>query len=90
MRPQVTPMVLTLGIMMFISKWNDYMSPLLYLPKMPTLSTGLYRYQTIVEKSGDYPVLFAGLFMCLLPILLLFLVFSDKLMANINIGGLKG
>lgn len=90
MRPQVTPMVLTLGILMFISKWNDYMSPLLYLPKMPTLSTGLYRYQTIVEKSGDYPVLFAGLFMCLLPILLLFLVFSDKLMANINIGGLKG
>lgn len=90
MRPQAMPMALTLGILMFIGKWNDYMSPLLYLPKMPTLATGLYRYQTIVERNGNYPVLFAGLFMCLLPILILFGIFSDKLMANINIGGLKG
>lgn len=90
MRPQAMPMALTLGLLMFIGKWNDYMSPLLYLPKMPTLATGLYRYQTIVERNGNYPILFAGLFMCLVPILILFGIFSDKLMANINIGGLKG
>jgi ABC-type glycerol-3-phosphate transport system permease component len=57
---------------------------------MPTLATGLFRYQTIVERNGNYPVLFAGLFMCLLPILIIFIIFSDKMMNGINIGGLKG
>lgn len=90
MRQQASPLALTLGLLLFINKWNDYMSPLLYLPEMPTLATGLYRYQTIVERNGNYPVLFAGLFMCLLPILIIFSIFSDKMMNNINIGGLKG
>ena len=90
MRQQASPLALTLGLLLFINKWNDYMSPLLYLPKMPTLATGLYRYQTIVERNGNYPVLFAGLFMCLLPILIVFTIFSDKMMTSINIGGIKG
>ena len=90
MRQQASPLALTLGLLLFINKWNDYMSPLLYLPKMPTLATGLFRYQTIVERNGNYPVLFAGLFMCLLPILIIFCIFSDKMMTSINIGGLKG
>jgi ABC-type glycerol-3-phosphate transport system permease component len=90
MRQQASPLALTLGLLLFINKWNDYMSPLLYLPEKPTLATGLYRYQTIVERNGNYPVLFAGLFMCLLPILIIFSIFSDKMMNNINIGGLKG
>lgn len=91
MRSQAVPLALTLGIMQFIAHWNDYMSPLLYLSEMPTLATGLYRYQAYVEKTSlNYPVLFAGLFICLLPILVIFLMFSDRMMANINVGGLKG
>ena len=90
MRKQASPLALTLGLMLFINKWNDYMSPLLYMPEKPTLATGLFRYQTIVERNGNYPVLFAGLFMCLLPILVIFAIFSDKMMNNLNIGGLKG
>lgn len=90
MLPQAVPMMLTLGVLMFISKWNDYMAPLLYLPNMPTLATGLFRYQTVVERSGDYPVLFAALILCLIPVLIIFAIFSDKLMQNMSIGGLKG
>lgn len=90
MRPQATPILITLMILEFIAKWNDYMSPLLYLSKMPTLATGLYRYQSIVEWSGNYPVLFAGIFICTLPLFIIFIFFSNKLMENISIGGLKG
>lgn len=95
MRPQALPMMVTLILLEFIAKWNDYMTPLLFLSRMPTLATGLYRYQLIVsepgsEASGDYPILFAGLYICMLPVFVLFAFFSDKLMQNINIGGLKG
>lgn len=90
MLPQATPIMVTLGLLGFIGKWNEYMSPMLFLPKMPTLALGLYRYRTIVERSGEYPVLFAGLMLCMFPILILFGLFSDKLMQNMSIGGLKG
>lgn len=90
MRSQASPLALTLGLLLFIAKWNDYMSPLLYMDKMPTLSSGLYRYQVVAESTGDFPVLYAGLFMCLLPVLIIFSIFSDKMMNSINIGGLKG
>lgn len=90
MRPQATPILLTLMVLEFIEKWNDYMGPLLYLSKMPTLATGLYRYQSIVEWSGNYPVLFAGIFICTLPLFIIFIFFSNKLMDNISVGGLKG
>ena len=90
MRPQATPILLPLMVLEFIEKWNDYMGPLLYLSKMPTLATGLYRYQSIVEWSGNYPVLFAGIFICTLPLFIIFIFFSNKLMDNISVGGLKG
>ena len=90
MRKQASPLALTLGLMLFIAKWNDYMSPLLYLPEKPTLATGLYDYQVTAERYGQFPTLFAGLFMCLLPILIIFAIFSDKMMNNINVGGIKG
>ena len=90
MLPQVKPIMVTLILMGFIAKWNDYMSPMLYLPEMPTLSLGLFRYRTIVERSGNYPILFAGLMLCMLPILIIFAIFQDAMMENMSIGGLKG
>ncbi len=90
MRPQAVPLALTLGLMLFIGKWNDYMSPLLYLDEMPTLATGLFTFSELAGRRGLTPVLFAGLFICVLPILIIFGIFQDKMMGNISIGGLKG
>ena len=66
------------------------MSPLLYLSKMPTLATGLYKYQLELEWGGQIPILFAGIVICTIPIFIIFIFFSNKLMDNISIGGLKG
>lgn len=90
MRPQATPILIALIILEFIEKWNDYMSPLLYLSKMPTLATGLYKYQLELEWGGQIPILFAGIVICTIPIFIIFIFFSNKLMDNISIGGLKG
>ena len=90
MLPQAKPIMVTLILMGFIGKWNDYMSPMLYLNEMPTLSLGLFRYRTIAERGGSYPILFAGLMLCLLPILIIFAIFQDAMMQNMSIGGLKG
>ncbi len=90
MRSQAMPMMITMFLLAFIAKWNDYMSPLLYLPHMLTLSTGLYKYQLVVERTGNYPVLFSGLIISITPIFVIFAIFNKKLLGNFSIGGLKG
>ncbi len=91
MRVHVVPMALTLGIQLFITKWNDYMAPLLYMPNLPTLATGLFRYRSIAERRFNYPWLYAGFVVCMLPILIVFGIFSNRLLGKVSMGGgIKG
>ncbi len=90
MLPQARTPIFTLAIMASIGAWNDYMGPLLYLPDFPTVASGLYRIQTSLERQGDYPIIFASLFLSAIPVVVVFSIFSDKIMTNFTIGGLKG
>ena len=90
MLPQAMPAVSTLIILSFIGAWNDYSTPMLYLPSYPTIMTGIYQFETSMTYAANYPVLFAGIIISVIPILILFVLFSDKLMTNISVGGLKG
>ncbi len=90
MLPQVKPAMVTLLIMGFIGSWNDYMGPLLYLDELPTLATGLMVFEKNMIYDVNYPVFFAGVTILVLLPLILFAVFSDKMMTSVSIGGLKG
>lgn len=76
----------------FIGLWNDYMTPLYYLPSYPSMSYGAWLFQFNVEKPdvAVAPIQLAGLLTLAFPILLLFLAFKDKLMGSLTMGGLKG
>jgi len=90
MLPQVLIPISALCIMSFINLWNDYMTPLLYFPSYPTLVTGLYLYEDQMGRLLNYPTLFAGVIICVLPVIIVFIAFQDKLLV-INIGGgIKG
>ena len=90
MLPQVLPPMVTLAIMGFIGGWNDYMTPLLYLPNYPTIASGIYEIQRSLKRGGDYPQYFAALVISIIPVLIIFLIFSDTIMQNFTVGGLKG
>lgn len=90
MMPQVRPAMITLFIISFIGSWNDYMGPLLYLEDMPTLATGLMVFEKNMIYDVNYPVFFAGVVILVLLPLVLFAIFSDRMMTNVSIGGLKG
>lgn len=91
MLPQAMPVLLTYAITNGIMYWNEYESVLLYLPDWPTLASGLFAYKAEVARSdGGYPVYFAGLLISMVPTLVLFAAFSNKIMGSISIGGLKG
>ncbi|MBQ2987338.1 MAG: carbohydrate ABC transporter permease [Tyzzerella sp.] len=83
-----TPMM-TLGIMSAINCWNDYTSVILFLPSYPTIAAGLYYVERELTR-GYMPIYFAALFVSMLPIIIIFACFSDKIMKNFTMGGLKG
>ena len=77
-------------ILGFISAWNDFQTPLLYMDGMPTLSLGLYVFQQEIRYVANNPAYFAGAIVVCLPVVLMFVVFNDKIMGQIYSGGLKG
>ena len=92
MMPQVWGQVFALSLVCAIGIWNDYYYPWVFMPKKPTISTGLYTYQTELIDSNDqnHPLYFATLLICCIPILIVFTCFQNTLMNNTSAGGIKG
>ncbi len=90
MLPQAKMPILTLSIVMFIQSWNNYMTPLMYLPDFPTIASGIYQIKLTAERTGDMPYYFAALMISVIPVIIMFSAFSDTIMKNFSVGGLKG
>ena len=89
MLPMAVAPMLTLAIISAIGAWNDYSSVILFLPDYPTISAGLYFVKDDLIKQSS-PVYFAQLILSMVPIITVFAIFSDKIMTNLSVGGLKG
>lgn len=90
MLPLAKNMFFTLWLLLFIQYWNDYQTPLLYFPSKPTLSYGLYMFTTNSTGQGkEIQYQLAACFLLMIPILIIFLFTSEKLIGNVSMGGLK-
>lgn len=92
--PQASHLLVSLYILSVIGVWNDYTTPYLYLPSHPTLATGIQNISQLVsvgnsKYSNDYPKLFASMIVTILPVLLLFIIFQDRIMKMVMGGGIK-
>lgn len=70
--------------------YNDWQTPLLYMPNHPTLAYGVYTITT--SKEGEFttvPVRIASSVMIGIPSAILFILLRKKMFITINIGGLK-
>lgn len=90
MLPQALPAIVTLSIVSGIAAWNDYMDVLMYLPSFPTIASGMYGVSRTLPRQGYSTVYFAALVISMLPILIIFTCFSNVIMKNFAVGGLKG
>lgn len=88
--PLAKATTLAVGLLLFIQFWNDYSVPMLYLPSKPVIAYGLYVFQNSRSGEATNPIKLAASFLVCIPILIIFVCFREKLMANISFGGLKG
>jgi raffinose/stachyose/melibiose transport system permease protein/N-acetylglucosamine transport system permease protein len=85
------PAISVLFITGFIGRWNEYLTISIFMPKLPTLSYGLYMFEQNMRYSGgDMPVYFAGVFIAAIPCIILFITFQNSIMQTVHMGGLKG
>lgn len=90
MFPFVLPMYMSFALMGIIGGWGDYTNTLIWLPSMPTIGYALFNFASASTSSTSNPTMqITACMVTMLPMLILFIFFSDKFMKNLNIGGIK-
>ena len=89
--PLAGKLLMTVWLLKFVAHWNDYSTILLYLPTKPTLAFVIYR-SFLSTTNGEHPVgeITAGCMVLAAPLLVIFILFKDRLMGNLSLGGEKG
>jgi multiple sugar transport system permease protein len=83
--------IITLGIITFLTSWNDFLWPLLILGgdrSALTLPVGLATLQG--QYTFDYGKLMAGALVLTIPVLILYAVFQRYIIRSISMTGIKG
>jgi ABC-type glycerol-3-phosphate transport system permease component len=81
----------TVFVLNFIAFWNDYQIPMIYWESRPVVAYGMYYVITATNVGmDDVPRKIAAMVMVAVPIIIIFLIFNKKIMANMSIGGVKG
>ena len=88
--PLSAPALITVGILTFIDKWNDFYGPLIYLqkPELQPLSLAVQVFQT--QHGTDWPLLMAASILVAAPLVALYFVAQRKFIEGITLTGLKG
>lgn len=90
MLPLVKGAFFTILLLNFIALWNDYQTPMLYIPSHPTIAYGMFYFSnSTTNETNSVPLRMTGCFLMMLPILVLFSVFHKRLIGNVSLGGLK-
>ncbi len=90
MLPLSRPAIATLTIFTFVSTWNDFMGPLIYLRSdaVKTIQVGLRRF--IQEYTSDYHLIMAASLCSLVPVAIVFLFMQRYFIEGISTTGIKG
>ena len=90
--PMASAPLITLGVLTFITSWNDYMWPLLVGQsenvRVLTVALGIFRSQT-PQGSPDWSALMAAALVAALPIVILFTLLGKRIVNSIGFTGIK-
>lgn len=94
--PLAKPGLITMGIFNFLGQWNQYILPNTLMITNETgnthyvLSQGLYYLQAKQFYGSDWSGLFAAVTIVMIPTLLVYLIFNDRIEKGMTAGAVKG
>ncbi|MFI9761692.1 carbohydrate ABC transporter permease [Streptomyces sp. NPDC051963] len=92
MLPMASSPILTLGVLTYITSWNDYFWPLMvsYSDSSRVLTVALAIFRAQTPQSGyDWSGLMAATLIAALPMLVLFGFFARRIVSTISFTGIK-
>jgi multiple sugar transport system permease protein len=87
--PLLRPVLTTLGIVTFLSTWNDFIWPLIILTGESRYTLPVALATLVGEHVQDTELMMAGSVLTVLPVLILFLALQRSYIAGLLIGGVK-
>jgi N-acetylglucosamine transport system permease protein len=96
MLPMAKPGLISVGIFNLLGQWNQYILPLTLMqqqsssdPDRSVLAQGLVNLALQQGYAGDFPEIFAGMTIAMLPVLVVYLSFQRQVQAGLTAGTLK-
>lgn len=88
--PLSKPALVSLGLIAFVTAWNDYLGPLIYLRDRDvwTIQIGLDKF--VDEYQAQFSLVMTGAVLAIVPIVAVFLVGQRQFVQGIASTGLKG
>jgi raffinose/stachyose/melibiose transport system permease protein len=87
--PLVRPAVATVAVFVMIPIWNDLWFPLILAPGESTKTVTLGAQQFLGQFVSDWNAVLASLTLAMLPILILYVIFSRQLIRGLTAGAVK-
>lgn len=89
--PLVRNTIFVVFLLKFIEFWNDYQTPMMFIPNHPTIAYGLLQFNASASQTLAFiPIKMTACAVLMVPIIIIFICFRDKIMGSMSIGGLKG
>jgi raffinose/stachyose/melibiose transport system permease protein len=88
--PIAIPVLTTVAILQFFSCWNEFSFALVLLndESLRTVPLGMSYFKS--QHSTNYPQLMAGMILSMLPVTIIYFVFSSRIIAGVMSGAVKG
>jgi raffinose/stachyose/melibiose transport system permease protein len=87
--PVVRPAIATITVFTMVPIWNDLWFPLVLAPGAATKTVTLGAQQFIGQFVVDWNALLAALTLAIIPVLVLYILFSRSLMRGLTAGAIK-
>ncbi|MCI6535584.1 MAG: carbohydrate ABC transporter permease [Lachnospiraceae bacterium] len=87
--PLLKPIISTMIILNSLAFWNDFLLPSLVLTDKKLLTLPLSTYSFYGTYSADYGTIMAGLLLCVIPILILYVALQKQIIGGVVAGAVK-
>ena len=87
--PLLKPTISTMVILNAMSFWNDFLLPSLVLTDKKLLTLPHSTYSFYGTYSADYGTIMAGLLLCVIPIMILYVVLQKQIIGGVVAGAVK-
>ena len=87
--PMLRPAIATVLVIKFVGIYNDFYTANLYMPskELGVVSTALYRF--IGPYGAKWEIIFAGIIICMIPSLIIFISLQKFIYSNLVAGSVK-